>query len=450
MRTATSQATTAGLTFYRRSAREFGLVAAGQLVALVATAIGTKILTTQLGNVEYGRLTLGLTLATLLGQSIYGPFISALARLWSPYVETGHAGDLRAATDRLVGWITLPLLVVGVAVAVFLYVQGQVAASVLVVGAVSFGVFQNVFAVYNSIETANRRRGWAALFQTIAQVARIGFGVGAVLLVGASSAVAAVGLAIGIMVVLVAQHGSLSPTAAQPVSDTRGAFDELWRYGRYFLGWGALGGIQLVSDVWALKFFTSDAVVGVYGLASLIAASTIAAIGGVLTQFVYPIAFQRAGTGRSADRVQPAIRLVREVAGGMTGLTIVALVFVLAFGSQLVEIVSAPGFAAASALLPPIILAAGLQQTANLLGLVPMIVADMRRYLVVRMATTVLSIVLNVTGAWLAGVGGLLTALILGGFVYLVAVLWIQTRAVGRLDRDLPGVGPRGGSEVVQ
>ena len=91
---------TSGLTFYRRSAGEFAWVAAGQLLALVATAIGTKILTTQLGSVEYGRLTLGLTLATLLGQSIYGPFISALARLWSPYVESGHVDDLRAASTR--------------------------------------------------------------------------------------------------------------------------------------------------------------------------------------------------------------------------------------------------------------------------------------------------------------------------------------------------------------
>jgi len=29
----------------------------------------------------------------LLGQSIYGPLISALARLWSPYVEAGHGGE---------------------------------------------------------------------------------------------------------------------------------------------------------------------------------------------------------------------------------------------------------------------------------------------------------------------------------------------------------------------
>ena len=425
--------------FYRRSAREFGLVAAGQLVALVATAIGTKILTTQLGNVEYGRLTLGLTLATLLGQSIYGPFISALARLWSPYVEAGHAADLRAATDRLVGWVTLPLLMLGAAVAVLLYAVGEVAASVLVVGAVCFGLFQNVFAVYNSIETANRRRGWAALFQTVAQIARIGFGVGAVLLVGASSAVAAVGLAIGIVVVLIAQYRSLPSAAAQAVIDARGAQSELWRYGRYFLGWGALGGIQLVSDVWALKIFTSDAVVGVYGLASLIAASTIASVGAVLTQFVYPIAFQRAGAGRSADRVQPAVRLVREVSALMVVVTIGALAVVVLLGDELVQLVSAPGFAAAAALLPAIILAAGLQQTANLLGLVPMIRTDMRRYSLLRVGTSVLAIVLNIVGAWLGGVYGLVTALILGSLVCLVGILWLQASV---RPSSAAGVGP--------
>jgi O-antigen/teichoic acid export membrane protein len=436
--TATTQSAATGLRFYWTSAREFGWVAAGQLFALVATAVGTKILTTQLGSVEYGRLTLGLTLATLLGQAIYGPFISALARLWSPYEEAGHVGELRAATDRLVGWITLPLLVIGVAIAGALYAQGEIAASMLVIGAVCFGLFQNVFAVYNSIETANRRRKWAALFQTIAQVARIGFGVGAVLLVGGSSAVAAVGLAVGIIVVLIAQYRSVP--SARAVTGARGAFDELWRYGRYFLGWGALGGVQLVSDVWALKLFTNDAVVGVYGLASLIAASTIASVGGVLTQFVYPIAFQRAGTGRSADRIQPAVRLVRETSTVMAVLTIAALAIVLLFGSELVQLVSAPTFAAAAVLLPGIILAAGIQQTANILGLVPMIRTDMRRYSLLRVGTSILAIVLNVVGAWWGGVYGLVAALIVGSFVCLVGILWLQwsTRSM-----TTSGVGPR-------
>jgi len=378
----------------------------------------------------------------VLGQSIYGPFISALARLWSPYAEAGHVGELRAATDRLVGWITLPLLVVGVAVAGVLYARGEVAASVLIIGAVCFGLFQNVFAVYNSIETANRRRKWAALFQTIAQVARIGFGVGAVLLVGGSSAVAAVGLAVGIIVVLVAQYRSVPAAATRAVADVRGAFDELWRYGRYFLGWGALGGIQLVSDVWALKLFTNDAVVGVYGLASLIAASTIASVGGVLTQFVYPIAFERAGAGRSADRVQPAVRLVREISTVMAVLTIAALAIVLLFGPELVQLVSAPTFAAAAVLLPGIILAAGIQQTANVLGLVPMIRTDMRRYSLLRVGTSILAILLNVVGAWLGGVYGLVAALIVGSLVCLVGIVLLQgtTRSV-----TTSGVGPLAG-----
>ena len=96
-----------------------------------------------------------------------------------------------------------------------------------------------------------------------------------------------------------------------------------------------------------------------------------------------------------------------------------------------------------STLLPPIILAAGLQQTANLLGLVPMIVADMRRYLAVRMSTTVLAIGLNVVGAWVGGVQGLVAGLILGSFIYLLAVGWIQTWAIGGLAKNLPGVGPK-------
>lgn len=411
---------------------EFVSVAAGQVLALVATAIAAKILTVELGGEEYGRLTLGLTLTALCGQSIYGPLNSALARLWPAYREAGRAPDLLAATDGVVIAITLSLGLIGFVAAAGLYMLGNVNLALLTAGSFGFALFQNVFAVYNSLETANRRRIWAAVFQSLVPVSRVGFGGGAVLLLGGSAVAAALGLTVGVVAVLVAQHRVFIASLARSGAPKNwiSARRELWTYGRYFLGWGALGGLQLVSDVWALKLFTDDYSVGIYALASLVAASSVASAGAVVTQFVYPIAFQRAGSARSSARVRGAVLIIRRAAAVMCLLTILALAGAVLIGPELVVALSTPTFSAAGLLLPPIVLVAGVQQVANLLGLVPMVVADMRRYLMLRMGTTLLAISLNLVGAWLFGITGLIEALITSSLVYLLGVLWLQRSAL--------------------
>jgi O-antigen/teichoic acid export membrane protein len=423
---------------------EFVSVAAGQVAVLVATAIAAKILTVGLGGTEYGRLTLGLTLAALLGQSIYGPLNSALARLWPAYREAGQVRELLAATNRVLVLITLALGLVGLVAAASMYVLGDVDIAVLIVGSLGYALLQNVTTVYTSLETSNRRRIWAAIFQSLVPISRVGFGAGVVLIFGGSAAAVAVGLAVGIALVLLAQQRVFvaSLPAEGVARNSRDALHELWAYGRYFLGWGALSGLQLVSDVWALKMFTNDHTVGIYAVASLLAASTVASAGAVITQYVYPVAFQRAGSARSAERVWSAIVIIRKAAGLMGALSFIVLALAALFGRDLVLLVSTPAFVSASSFLPGIVLAAGMQHTANLLGLVPMIVADMRRYLILRVGTTILAILLNIIGTWFLGATGLVASLIVSSLVFLVGVYGIQSSAATRVSMTTARSGP--------
>ena len=125
-------------------------------------------------------------------------------------------------------------------------------------------------------------------------------------------------------------------------------------------------------------------------------------------------------------------------------MTILALAAALLLGPELVLVLSTPSFSAAGTLLAPIILAAGVQQVANLLGLIPMVVADMRPYLILRVGTTLLAISLNLVGAWLLGITGLLLALIVSSIVYLAGVTWLQAGALKNTpNQDTRGIGPQ-------
>src|SRR5688572_23523832 len=90
----------------------------GQVAAVAGSLVGIRLLTELLAPASYGELTLGLTIATLLNQTILGPLVNGVSRFYAPASE---AAELNSLLKAVRSWIvrcsvpiglTIPLMAV--------------------------------------------------------------------------------------------------------------------------------------------------------------------------------------------------------------------------------------------------------------------------------------------------------------------------------------------------
>ena len=72
--------------FVRLSKEGFWIVL-GQAIAVLGSLVGVRVLTGLLTSAEYGELALGMTLAILVGQTLFGPLGQGATRFYAPTVE---------------------------------------------------------------------------------------------------------------------------------------------------------------------------------------------------------------------------------------------------------------------------------------------------------------------------------------------------------------------------
>src|ERR1700730_18008318 len=80
---------------------ELAWVIVGQATAAVAALVSVRVMTGLLNPVVYGELALGMTVALLIGQSVFGPLINGITRFYAPALEMGEIGAYFDATRRL-------------------------------------------------------------------------------------------------------------------------------------------------------------------------------------------------------------------------------------------------------------------------------------------------------------------------------------------------------------
>jgi hypothetical protein len=86
--------------------REFLLISAGQMVAVLGGVVGVRVLTGILDPTVYGQLALGMTLATLVLQ-VVGPLGGSFLRLFNPALEGGRLNALLKAGWLVLSWVSI-------------------------------------------------------------------------------------------------------------------------------------------------------------------------------------------------------------------------------------------------------------------------------------------------------------------------------------------------------
>lgn len=406
----------------RRLSREGLWVVVGQAAAVVGGLAGVRLLTELLNPAAYGELALGMTVATLVHQTVLGPLGGGLTRYYAPAAERGELGGyLRAARNSVLSATGIVALLIPLAV-ILLVLTGRQARIPIAASALAFALFSGHNSILSGIQNAARQRSIAALHQGVEPWAR--FGITAALLwwLGSRSAVAMLGFAVAALLVLGSQFlffrrtVSRSPAGAGEEGSWR---ERIWRYTWPMAVTGVASWGFFASQRWALELFASTADVGYFSAVFQVGFTPFSLAGGALLTLVTPIVFGRAGDG--GDR-----RRVALVSGSILKFCLAAFLFVLlstgiaaVLHGAIFRVLVASGYREVSRYLPLAVLAGGIFQISLLLSTVVLASARTRLLLPLNTIGNSTAVVLNLLLTQRYGMPGLLAAMVIGSAVHL-------------------------------
>ena len=418
----------------------------GQAMAVVGALIGVRLLTEFLDPIAYGELALGMTVATLVQQIVFGPLGQGAMRWYAPANETESLRAYLRALLHLVLPATGLILGTSLITSLVLTTTGRMQWLGLGLGAIGFAVVSGGNAILDGVQSAARQRVVVAWHQSFATWSRFLLAVVVMLMLGATSTAAIWGYTLASLIVLGSQLWFLRRTTAsrersKPVAscDVGRWRRQLWQYSWPFATWGIFSWVQQASDRWALQAFATTQDVGYYAALFQIGYYPIMLLSSVLVQWMGPILFERAGDGSDAERMARASSMNRVLLVLTAGITLVASSIAWGLHDQIFRVLVAMEYGAVSPYLPWMVLSGGLFAVGQTMSLQLMAEADSRSLIVPKVVVAVCGIGANVIGAALYGIVGVIGANLITALIYLLLMSLLVN---GRTRRPRWGVRP--------
>ncbi len=424
----------------RRLAREAFWVVTGQVITILGGIVGVRILTGLLSPATYGEVALGLTVATLLNQVVFGPLANGASRFYSIARETNDLPGYWAALTRLTFSATRWVLF-GAGLASFGLMMASGSRWLgLAMAAGVFAVLSGCNGILDGVQNAARQRAVVAWHQTLSVWARFLLAAGLVGLVGPTSGVAVAGYSVGAALVLGSQlrlaSRSIFRQSQTPVTNLSGDRWEkqIWSYSWPFAAWGWLTFLQQASDRWALQLFASTETVGQYAVIYQLGYYPILLASGIAVQLAGPVLFEKSGPSAEGTRPQSSTKDIYSMTLWTGVLTIALFAMLSLFHERLFELLVATSYRQKSFLLPWMALAAGVFAAGQVVSLGFMVDLSTRALLVAKMVTAVAGVIANLAGAWAAGLVGVVIANVAWASLYLLVVMACTRKESRRLE----------------
>lgn len=430
----------------RRLAREATWVVTGQAMAILGGIVGVRLLTELLTPETYGEVALGMTLATLLNQVVFGPLANGASRFYSIALETHDLPTYGVALKRLTLSATRWVLFGAGLAAIGLIITSGSRWLGLAMATGMFALLSGYNGILDAMQNAARQRAVVAWHQTLSAWGRFLLPAGLVALVGPTSDVAMAGCSVAAALVLgsqlrmakLAMPGHTPVPAASPQGDRWGR--EIRSYSWPFAAWGWLTFLQQASDRWALQFFGSTEAVGQYAVIYQLGCYPIVVASGMAMQLVGPVLFEKSGPAVGSTQHRFSIKVIYSMTL-WTGVLTIALFTVLGLSHErLFGLLVATSYRHASFLLPWVALAAGVFAAGQILSLSFMAGLNPRALLAAKVVTALVGMVANLAGAWARGLVGVVIANVVWALLYLLVIMACahkeRNRVAGRTQLD--------------
>jgi O-antigen/teichoic acid export membrane protein len=417
----------------QRLGREFFWIVTGQAVIVIGSLVGVRLLTGVLSPEVYGELALGMTLVALVNQIVIAPLCCAPAgRFFASAREKDELTSFLTVLRKFFAQATGIVLLIAIVGCLLLLLTGQFKWLWLGIAAFGFALLSGYNSILDTLQNAARQRLIAAWHQALASWGRFLMAVGMVLWLGATSAVALLGYGLATLLVLGSQwwffRRMLQPAGDAPATDD-GLIQrwqkQMFTYAWPFAAWGVFTWAQAASDRWALQMFVSTRDVGLYAVLFQLGYYPISLLSGLMVQLVTPIFFQRAGDATDASRMRRIYTINWQLTIITLILTGIATLFASALHGFIFRWLVAPEYRDISWLLPGMVLAGGLFATGQFVSISLFSETETRIFIIPKIATAIIGVLLNIIGAARFGVSGVVGACVIASSVYMLWILYL-------------------------
>jgi len=410
---------------FRRLFKESLWIVLGQVMVILGSLIGVRLLTELLSPVAYGELTLGMTVAILVAQTIMGPLSGGVMRFYALAIEKKDFNSYLSAVRQLVVQATTAIIVFMLLSVIVLLIIGQTNWIPITAFAFIFAIFSGYDSILNGMQNAARQRIIVALHNGIKAWGRYLIAAGFVLWLGASSSVVMLGYTFALIAVLISQFMFFRRTLHKKGygKNQRNWHEQIWKYSWPFSTWGIFYWLQVSSDRWALELFATTRDVGLYAVLFQLGYYPMSMLTGMAIQFLAPIFYQRAGDASDSGRNANVNNLSWRLISLFIGLASVIFLVVLLLHKQIFKTFVAADYASVSYLLPWLFLASGLFAAGQTIAL--NLQSQMKTNIMIRakIITALIGITLNFVGAFYYGIVGIVIANFLSSTSYF---LWMS------------------------
>lgn len=413
---------------FKRLAKEGSWIVIGQVVAVIGALALVRVLTEYLDPVQYGQLTLGLTLAGLVNQLVMGGIGAGIGRYYAIAAEKQDLGGYLEATRLLLAYASAVVVVIGLILIASLHWLGHSKWINLAAVALLFAVLSGYSSSLNGIQNAARQRAIVAFHGGLEAWLKIMLAVGVILWLGASSTAVIIGYACSSLLITISQFIFLRRTCPQQhslIQDRQNWASQIWAYSLPFVTFGGFTWAQQISDRWALQVFASTSDVGQYAVLFQLGYTPIALITGMAMSFIGPILYQRSGDATDHGRNTNVHRISWRIAHISIVVTLLGFSITFALHEWLFGVLVAAEYRRSSHLLPWLVLAGGIFAAGQMLALKLMSEMKSSAMTKAKIVTALIGTIFNVMGAELAGLQGVVWAnLVFSGIYFLwMAVL---------------------------
>ncbi len=408
----------------RRLFKEGSWIVFGQVLMVVGSLAGVRLLTELLPPDAYGELALGMTVATLVNQIILGPLGGGVIRFYAPAVEHCDLAGYLQAVKKLVLRATALIFLITVLAVACLIVAGEIRWVPITASALAFAILSGYSANLAGIQMAARQRSIVAIHQGVEPLLRSLMAAGLLLLLGIGSTVAMAGYMIAAILILGSQIFFFRNIirSSSFSKNTRNWQNEIWKFSLPIGTWGIFTWMQQMSDRWALQFISSTSEVGSYAVLYQLGYYPISLLTGMVMQFLSPILYQRAGNATDSERNAGVSKLSWRVTWLSIGLTGIVWIVAMFLHPLIFKICVAEEYRSISYLLPWMTVSGGIFASGQVLAANLHAQRKTHEMIVVKIVTALLGISLNFVGVYLYGMAGLVVA----GIIFAVSYfLWM-------------------------
>ena len=418
-----------------RLGKEGSWIVLGQVATVAGALLLVRVLTSYLDAAQFGQLALGLTISGLVNQVVMGGIAAGISRFYAIAAERQQLGGYLNASVRLVGWSTAVALALGLLVFALLALFDYSRWIWLAAGALAFSIASGYNNTLSGIQNAARQRAVVAVHSALDAWLKILLAVLAIGLLGSSSVAVVAGYTCSSILITCSQLLMLRRRIAVQEADPaayRPWMAQVWMYSWPFSAWGIFTWAQQVADRWALQAFASTAEVGQYAVLFQLGFTPVAMVTGMATSFLGPILYQRAGDTSDDTRNASVHRTGWHMTHIAVLCTLACCALAFAFHGLIFRLLVAPEYRTQSHLLPWVVLAGGIFAAAQMLALKSMSAMQSTDLIAPKIGTALVGILLQVAGAALAGINGVVAALNAFSASYFVWLVFLDRRRFPR------------------